>query len=86
MTRLRAAVRLVPSVLVRVNSGMDRGIEVAGVESPDQLVALELRSDRVLELGEDDRDALGVEFFVEGEQHVGGGCVDVGGPDPRISE
>ena len=34
MTRLRAAVRLVPSVLVRVNSGMDRGMFGAAVPEP----------------------------------------------------
>ena len=35
-----------------VERGVERGEEVVGVERPDQLVALELRADRVLEFGE----------------------------------
>ena len=34
--------------------GVERGKEVAGVEGPDQLIALEFRVDRVLEFGEDE--------------------------------
>jgi hypothetical protein len=68
----------VGALLVGVESGMDRGVEVVRVERSDEFVALELRPDGILQLGEDDRDALGVEIVVEGEQHVGCRRVDVG--------
>ena len=62
--------------------GVDRGVkggeEVIRIEGADEFVALELRSDRVLEFGEHEGGAVGVEFLVEVGEHVGGGGVDVG--------
>src|SRR5437764_14056077 len=48
-----------------IERGVEGGEEVAGVERADQLVALELRADEVLELCEHDGGAGGVEFLVE---------------------
>ena len=62
----------------RVDRGVESGEEVIWIEGADQFVALELRSDRVLEFGEHEGGALSVEFLVEIGEHVGGGGVDVG--------
>src|SRR5450755_4431528 len=59
-------------------SGVYGGEEVLGVQGPDQLVALEFRTNGILELGEHERGAVGVELFVEVSEHVGRGGVDVG--------
>ena len=65
-----------------LTEGVDRrikgGEEVIRIESADQVVALELRSDRILEFGEYEEGATGVEFLVEVCEHVGGSGVDVG--------
>ncbi len=61
-----------------VERGVEGGEEVIWIEGADEFVALELRSDRVLEFGEHEGGATGVEFLVEGGEHVGGGGVDVG--------
>jgi hypothetical protein len=65
-----------------LTEGVDRSVkggeEVIWIKGADEFVALELRSDRVLEFGEHQRGAVGVEFFVEAGEHVGGGGVDVG--------
>ena len=61
-----------------VERGVEGGEEVIWIEGADEFVALELRSDRVLEFGEHEGGAVGVEFLVEVGEHVGGGGVDVG--------
>jgi hypothetical protein len=58
-----------------LTEGIDRGIEggeeVIRIEWADEFVALELRSDGVLEFGEHKRGATGVEFLVEVADHAG---------------
>ncbi len=61
-----------------VDRGVEGGEEVIWIEGADQFVALELFSDRVLEFGEHEGDATGVEFLVEVGKHVSGGGIDVG--------
>ena len=51
---------------------------MSGVERPDQLVALELDADGVLELGEYEEGPGGIELRVELCERVGRGRVDVG--------
>jgi hypothetical protein len=51
---------------------------VIRIEWTDEFVALEHRSDGILEFGEYERNATGVEFLVEIDEHVGGSGVDVG--------
>jgi hypothetical protein len=61
-----------------VDRGVEGGEEMIRIEGADQIVALELRSDRVLEFGEHEGGAVGVEFLVEVGEHISGGGVDVG--------
>ena len=49
-----------------------------GIERADQLVAFELRADRILELRKYQRDAVCIELRIEVLEHVSGGRVDVG--------
>jgi hypothetical protein len=59
-----------------LTEGLDRGVqsgeEVLGIEGADEFVALELRSDRVLEFSEHEGGAPGVEFLIN-KLAVGGG-------------
>src|SRR6266700_862503 len=61
-----------------VDRGVEGGKEVIWIEGANEFVALELRSDRVLEFGEHEGGAVGVEFLVEVGEHIGCGGVDVG--------
>jgi len=65
-----------------LTEGIDRGIEggeeVIRIEWADEFVALKLRSDRILEFGEDEGRATGVEFLVEVSEHVSGSGINVG--------
>ena len=61
-----------------VDRGVEGGEEVIWIEGANEFVALELRSDRVLEFGEHEGGAVGVEFLVEVGEHIGGSGVDVG--------
>src|SRR6266571_5171175 len=61
-----------------VDRGVEGGKEVIWIGGANEFVALELRSDRVLEFGEHEGGVVGVEFLVEVGEHVGGGGVDVG--------
>ena len=54
-----------------VDRGIEGGEEVIWIERADQFVALELLSDGVLESGEHEGSATGVEFLVEVGEHVG---------------
>ncbi len=65
-----------------LTESVDRGVEgeeeVIWIERADEFIALELLSDMVLEFGEHEGGATGVEFLVELGEHVGGGGIDVG--------
>src|SRR5450755_731260 len=61
-----------------VDGDIDCREEVTRIERPDQLVALELRADGILELSEYEEGTGGVEFLVEVGEHVGRGSVDIG--------
>src|SRR6476469_7004356 len=61
-----------------VDRGLERRKEVVGVERTDQLVALELCPNRILELREHERGAGFVELLVEVGEHVGRGGVHIG--------
>jgi hypothetical protein len=61
-----------------VDRGLEGGEEVLWIEGADELVALELLSDRVLEFGEHEGDAVGIQFLVEISEHVGSSGINVG--------
>jgi hypothetical protein len=60
------------------DGGFDSREEMARVDRAGEPVTLDLAPHRVLELGEDQADALGVQRFVEFFQHIGCGGVHVG--------
>ncbi len=62
----------------RLDGSVEGREEMGRVEVPDQLVALELAADRVLQLREDERGPLGVQLLIELVEHVRRRRVDVG--------
>src|SRR5580693_887269 len=60
------------------DGGCDRREEMVWVDGAREPVALDLPPYRILEFGEHQADALGVQCLVEFGQHIGGGGVHVG--------